>query len=80
MRRGGRGGNDGGRRKGEMNPRRLPELQPIWGMLYADDAGIVPRSRNSLAKMVTDIVAVCDLFGLILKAKPKTVRVMTKRM
>lgn len=34
-------------------------------MLYADDAGIVSRSRDSsLAKMMAGIVAVCASFGL----------------
>ena len=58
----------------------MAEIQPIWGMLYADDAGIVSRSRNSLAKMA-DIVAVCASFGLtVSEAKTETKCLMTKRM
>ena len=32
-------------------------------MLYADEASIVSRSRNSLANMMANIVAVCSSFG-----------------
>ena len=43
-----------GQRKGRRYnpPDTVAEPKPIWGMLYADDAGIVSRSRNSLAKMM----------------------------
>ena len=77
----GGGRSEGARKKGEINPRRLAEPQPIWGMLYADDAGIVSRSRSSLAKMMVDIVAVCASFGLtVSEAKTETMCLMTKRM
>ena len=33
---------------------------------YADDAGIVSRSRNSLAKMMTVTVIMCTSFGFSL--------------
>ena len=73
--------SEGGRKKGQITPRRLAEPQPIWGMLYAEDAGIVSRSRNSLAKMMADIVAVYASFGLtVSEAKTKTMCLMTKRM
>ena len=49
----GRGGDEGGREKGGDKPQEtVAEPQPIWGMLYADDASIVSRWRNSLAKMM----------------------------
>ena len=36
------------------------EAQALWGMLYADDAGIVSRSPEGLQKMMTVIVtALC---------------------
>ena len=38
--------------------------KPIWGMHYADDAGIVSRSTNSHAKMMAVVVSVCASFGL----------------
>ena len=42
----------------------------MWGMLYADDAGIVSRSPEGLEKMMTVIVTVCAAFGLtVLEAK-----------
>ena len=50
-------------------------------MPYADDAGIVSRSRNSLAEMMTVIVAVCASFGMTVSAaKTETMRLMTKSM
>lgn len=64
-----------GRRKGEINPQEtvVAEPQPMWGMLYADDVGIVSRSKNSLAKMMADIIAVCASFGLtVSEAKTET--------
>ena len=37
---------------------------PLWGMLYADDAGVVSQSPEQLRKMVGVIVVVCVAFGL----------------
>ena len=37
---------------------------PLWGMLYADDAGVVLQSPEQLRKMMGVIVAVCAGFGL----------------
>ena len=78
----GRGG--GARRrpeKGRGKPQEtVLELQPIWGMLYADNAGIVPRSRNIFAKMIADIAAECGSFGLtVSEAKMETMCLMAKR-
>ena len=53
----------------------------MWGMLYADDAGIVSRSRHSLAKMLAGAVAMYASFGLaVSEAKTETVCPMTKGM
>ena len=41
----------------------------IWGMLYADDAGIVSRSPAGLARMMTVIVEVFGAFGLTVSEK-----------
>ena len=38
----------------------------VWGMLYVDDAGIVSKSTEGLAKMMTVMVAVFDAAGLTL--------------
>ena len=35
---------------------------PLWGMLYADDAGVVSRSPEQLKKMMGVIVVVCAAF------------------
>ena len=41
----------------------------VWGILYADDAYIVSQSLQGLAKMVEDIVEVCQAFALTVSAK-----------
>ena len=41
----------------------------VWGMLYADDACIVWRSPQGLAKMMEVVVEVCRAFALTLSAK-----------
>ena len=41
----------------------------MWGMLYADDACIVSRSPQELAKMMKVIVEVCRAFALTVSAK-----------
>ena len=41
----------------------------VWGMLYADDACIVSRSPQGLAKMMEVIVEVCPAFALTVSAK-----------
>ena len=41
----------------------------VWGMLYADDACIVSRSPQGLAKMMGVIVEVCRAFALTMSAK-----------
>ena len=37
---------------------------PLWGMLYADNTGVVPQSPEQLRKMMGAIVVVCAVFGL----------------
>ena len=59
----------------------------VWGMLYADDACIVSRSPQGLAKMMEVIVEVCRAFALTMSAKktetmcmppPRTPRTMVR--
>ena len=59
----------------------------VWGMLYADDAWIVSRSPQGLAKMMKVIVEVWRAFALIVSAKktetmcmppPRTPRTMVR--
>ena len=41
----------------------------VWGVLYANDAGIVSRSPQGLAKMIEDMVKNCRALALIVSAK-----------
>ena len=41
----------------------------VWGMLYVDDAGIVSKSVEGLAKMMTVIVTVFEAAGLTVSEK-----------
>ena len=41
----------------------------VWGMLYADDAGVVSRSQEGLTRMMTLIVEVLGAFGLTVSEK-----------
>ena len=41
----------------------------VWGMLYADEACIVSRSPQGLAKMMGVIVEVCRAFALTVSVK-----------
>ena len=48
----------------------------VWGMLYADDACIVSRSPQGLAKMMEVIVEVCRTFALTVSAKKTEIMCM----
>ena len=41
----------------------------VWGMLYADDAGVVSTSPRGLARMMDVIVVACQEFGLTVSEK-----------
>ena len=54
---------------------------PLWGMLYADDAGVVPHSPEQLRKMMGAIVVVCAAFGLtVSEAKTEIMCLRAKGM
>ena len=56
---------NGGRGAGGGGTAGKPALETsLWGMLYADDAGVVPHSPKQLRKMMGVIVVVCAAFGL----------------
>ena len=57
-----RAGRVDGQRKGKV-------AQTLWGMLYADDAGIVSQSPEGLKQMMTVIVTACAAFGLTAKTE-----------
>ena len=51
----------------------------MWGMLDADDAGIVSRSPAGLQRMVTVIVPACAAFDLaVSEARREIVCLQTK--
>ena len=52
----------GGRGEATAGESVLPT--PLWGMLYADDAGVVSRSPEQVRKMMEVIVVVRAAFGL----------------
>ena len=41
----------------------------VWGMLYADDAGVVSTSLRGLTRMMDVIVVACQEFGLTVSGK-----------
>ena len=52
---------------------------PLWGMLYADDAGVVLQSPEQPKNMVEVIVVVCAAFGLtVSEAKTEIVYLRAK--
>ena len=55
----------GAGRRGEATAGESVLATPLWGMLYADDAGVVSRSPEQLRKMMGVIVVMCAAFGLI---------------
>ena len=53
----------------------------LWGMLYADDAGVVSQSPEQLRNIMRVIVVVCAAFSLIVsEAKTETMCIRTKGM
>ena len=69
-------------RTGKVDGRRGEEgeeVQRLWGMLYADDAGIVSRSSEGLERIMTVIVTACSSFGLtVSEAKTEIMCLETK--
>ena len=56
--------------RGEASTEASVLATPLWGMLYADDAGVVSQSPEQPRKMMGVIVVVCVAFGLtVLEAK-----------
>ena len=44
----------------------------VWGMLFADDAGIVSRLAEGLAKLMTVIVTVFEAAGVTAVSEKRT--------
>ena len=73
------GGGPGGRGKATAGEPVLATL--LWGMLHADDAGVVSHSPEQLRKMMEVIVVVCAAFGLTVSdAKAEIMCLRTKGM
>ena len=54
---------------------------PLWGILYADDAGVVSQSSEQLREMMGVIMVVCAAFGLIVsEAKTEIMCLRAKDM
>ena len=71
----------GVRRRGEATAGESVLATPLWGMLYADDAGVVCQSPEQLRKMMGVIVVVCAAFGLtVSEAKTEIMCLRAKGM
>ena len=54
----------GRRGGGKQLPERQVLVTPLWGILYADDAGVVSQSPEQPRKMMGVIVVVCAACGV----------------
>ena len=69
----------GGRGEATAGESVLP--MPLWGMLYADDVGVVLQSPEQLRKMMRVIVVECAVFGLnVSEAKTEIMCLRVKGM
>ena len=83
-------GSDHPRRAGvhlkEPSTSMGPELamyyarRAVWGLLYADDACIVSRSPQGLAKMMEVVVEVCRAFALTASLKKTEIMLCLHRV
>ena len=55
--------------RGEATAGESVLATPLWGMLYADDAGVVSQSPEQLRKVMRVIVDVCATFGLTVRLR-----------
>ena len=67
--------------RGEATAGESVLATPRWGMLYADDAGVVSQSPEQLRKMMRVIVVVCAAFGVtVSEAKTEIMYLRAKGM
>ena len=67
--------------RGEASVGESVLATPLWGMLHADDAGVVSQSPEQVRKMMGVIVIVCAAFGLtVSEAKTETMCLRAKGM
>ena len=68
-------------RRGEATAGEPALANSFWGMLYADDAGVISESPEQLRKIMGTIVVMCAAFGLIeSQAKTEIMRLRTRGM
>ena len=73
-----KGGADG---RGQAIAGESVLATPLWGMLYADDAGVVSQSPEQVRKMIGVIMVVCAAFGLtVSEAKAEIMCLRAKGM
>ena len=66
--------------RGEATAGESVLATPLWGMLYADDAGVVSQPPEQLRKMMGVVVVACAAFGLtVSEAKTKIMCLRSKR-
>ena len=71
----------GAKGHGESTTGESVLVTPLWGMIYADDAGVVSRSPEQLRRMMGVIVLVCAAFGLtVSEAKTEIMCLRAKGM
>ena len=71
----------GAKGRGEVTAGESVLATPLWGMLYADDAGVIPQSPKQPRKMMGVIVVMCAAFGLtVSEAKTEIMCLRTKGM
>ena len=67
--------------RGEAIARESALAKSLWGMLYADGAGVVLQSPEQLRKIMRVIAVVCEAFDLTVpEAKTEIMCVRMKRM
>ena len=67
--------------RGEATVKESVLATPLWGMLYADDAGVVSQLPGQLKKMMGVIVVMCAAFGLtVSEAKTEIMCLRAKGM
>ena len=65
--------------RGEATAGESVLATPLWGMLYADDAGVVSQSPEELRKIMGVIVVICAAFGITMsEAKTEIMCLRTK--
>ena len=65
--------------RGEATAEEPVLATPFWGMLYGDDADVVPQSSEQLRKMMGVIVVLCAVFGLTVSEDKTEIIILRKK-